>query len=101
LPTEGDRSQVPADMSARKVSSTDSTHYTLEGEVRIQLLDQLLQADKVIFNSETTDYDAQGNVRAQDRSMLMSDDHAKGTGTTSTTFLDHVRYQMLDQRGNG
>ena len=101
LPTEGDRSKVASDLSARKVSSTDSTHYHLEGEVQLQRLDQLLRADDLTFDTETTDYTATGNVRSQDRSMLMSADHARGTGTPSTTYLDHVRYQMLGQRGNG
>ena len=101
LPTEGDRSTVASDMSARKVTSTDSTHYKLEGDVRVQRLDQLLQADAVTFDTETTDYTANGHVRSQDRTMLMSADHAKGTGTPSTTALDNVRYQMLQQRGNG
>ncbi|HZP66961.1 MAG TPA: LPS assembly protein LptD [Rudaea sp.] len=101
LPTEGDRSTAPSDLSARKVSSTDRTHYKLENDVRLQRLDQLLRSDFLTFDTETTDYTADGHVRMQDRSMLLSADHAHGTGTPSTTFLDNVRYQMLEQRGNG
>ena len=101
LPTEGDRSKVGSDLSARKVTSTDAKHYQLEGDVQLQRLDQLLRADTLTFETETTDYVADGNVRAQDRSMLMSADHAHGTGTPSTSHLDHVRYQLLGQRGNG
>ncbi len=101
LPTEGDRSKVASDLSARKVSATDRTHYKLEDEVQLQRLDQLLRADFLTFETETTDYTADGHVRMQDRSMLVSADHAHGTGTPSTTFLDHVRYQMLSGRGNG
>jgi len=101
LPTSGDRGTVASDLSARKVSSTDAKHYLLEGEVQLQRLDQLVRADTLSYDTETTDYVADGHVRAQDRSMLMSADHAHGTGTPSTTYLDHVRYQMLEQRGNG
>src|SRR6185369_8747863 len=48
-----------------------------------------------------TAYDAQGNVRAQDRSLLMSADHARGTQNPRTAFLDNIHYQMIDKRGNG
>ena len=101
LPTEGDRSTVASDLSARKVTATDRTHYKMEDEVQLQRLDQLLRADVVTFETETTDYIADGHVRMQDRSILASADHAHGTGTPSTTFLDHVRYQLLTGRGNG
>ncbi len=101
LPTTGDRSSVASDLSSRKVSATDRTHYTLEGDVQLQRLDQLLRSDFLTFETETTDYTADGHVRMQDRSMLLSADHAHGTGTPSTTLLDNVRYQMLSQRGNG
>jgi len=101
LPTEGDRGAAASDLSARQVNSSDSKHYKLEGDVQLQRLDQLVRADTLTFDTETTDYTADGNVRAQDRSMLMSADHARGTGTPSTTYLEHVRYQMLQQRGNG
>ena len=101
LPTEGDRSSVASDLSARKVEASDSTHYRMQGEVRLQRLDQLLRSDFLSFETETTDYSAEGHVRMQDRSILASADHAHGTGTPSTTFLDNVRYQLLTQRGNG
>ncbi len=101
LPTEGDRSQTPADVDAQHITSPDKTHYTLTGEVRIQRLDQLLRSDTLTVDEETTDYTADGHVRAQDRSMLLSGDHAKGTMTPSTTYLTDSRYQLIQQRGNG
>jgi LPS-assembly protein len=101
LPTEGDRSQTPADVEAQHITSPDKTHYTLTGDVRIQRLDQLLRADTLTVDEETTDYTADGHVRAQDRSLLLSADHAKGTITPSTTYLTDSRYQLIQQRGNG
>ncbi len=101
LPTEGDRSQTPADVVAQHITSPDRTHYTLTGDVKITRLDQLLRSDTLTVDEETTDYTADGHVRAQDRSMLVSGDHAKGTVTPSTTYLTNSRYQLIEQRGNG
>ncbi len=67
----------------------------------MQRLDALLQADILTYETETTDYVANGHVRYQDAGMLMAADHAHGTTTPSVTYLDNVRYQMLDKRGNG
>jgi LPS-assembly protein len=101
LPTEGDRSQTPADVEAQHITSPDKTHYTLTGDVKIQRLDQLLRSDTLTVDEETTDYTADGHVRTQDRSLLLSADHAKGTVTPSTTYLTNSRYQLIQQRGNG
>lgn len=101
LPPAGDRSTAKTDAEADKVSRQDDTHEQLEGNVRLQRLDALLQTDFISYQTETTDYVANGHVRYQDAGMLMSADHARGTTTPSVTYLDNVRYQMLDKRGNG
>lgn len=101
LPTDGDRTRVAADVSARRVSSTDDTHYRLEGEVRMQRLDQLLRSDFLTYDTDTTAYTAGGHVVMQDRSMLLAADSASGVESAHSTRLDNVRYQMLAQRGNG
>jgi LPS-assembly protein len=101
LPTVGDRSRAPTDVTANRVESVDRSHYRLSGDVRVQRLDQLLRADFLTYDSETTDYTAEGHVRMQDRSLLLSAARGRGTVTPSTTWLDEVRYQLLDQRGNG
>jgi LPS-assembly protein len=101
LPPAGDRSKAQTVADADKVTRTDTTHDLLEGSVRMQRLDALLQADAVSYNSATTDYTANGHVRYQDAGILMSADHARGTTTPQATWLDNVRYQLLDKRGNG
>ncbi|MBU6198938.1 MAG: LPS assembly protein LptD [Xanthomonadaceae bacterium] len=101
LPTQGDRTQVAADVSARKVVSTDSSHYRLEDDVRMQRLDQLLRSDFLTYDTDTTAYSAGGHVIMQDRSMLMTAASASGTDSPRTTHLKDVRYQLLQQRGNG
>ncbi len=101
LPTEGDRSKVAADVSARKVESTDGSHYRLDGDVRMQRLDQLLRSDFLTYDTNTTAYTADGHVVMQDRSMVMSAASANGTDTPRTTHLKDIRYQVLQERGNG
>jgi LPS-assembly protein len=101
LPTEGDRSAAKTDITARKVSSTDSSHYRLEGDAEMQRLDELVRADTITYDTDSTAYDAQGHVYLQDSKMLMSADHAHGTSQPRTASADNIRYQMLDKRGNG
>lgn len=101
LPTEGDRSAVPRDASALKVLTPDKSHYVLEGDAQIRQLDLVLRADKLTYDGDTTDYSAQGNVRYQDRGMLMSADRGEGNADLDRCTLDGVKYQLLDSRGNG
>ena len=102
LPTEGDRSEVPANADANRVTSTDAKHYLFEGEAEFTRFDQLLRADTIRYDAETTDYDAQGHVRYQDRSMVMAADSATGNADIDQCTLDgNVRFQLLSSRGNG
>ena len=101
LPTEGDRAAVAANASARAVQSTDDHHYLFEGDAELGRLDQLLRADKIVYDSETTDYDATGHVRYQDRSILLSADSAKGNTNLDQCVMDDVQYQLMGSRGNG
>ncbi len=101
LPTEGDRNSVARAASALKVHSPDGTHYVLEEHAQIKQLDLLLRADKLTYDTETTDYSAEGNVRYQDRSLLLSADRAKGNNDLDRCTLEGVRYQLLGSRGNG
>ena len=102
LPTEGDRSATQATVDANRVSSTDAKHYLFEGDAAFERLDQLLRGDTIRYDAETTDFDAVGNVRYQDRGMLMAADSAKGNADLDQCTLDgNVRYQLMSSRGNG
>lgn len=101
LPTEGDRSTVAQDISARKVNSPDGSNYTLEGGAEMRQLDLVLRAEKLTYNTDTTDFSAEGNVRYQDRGMLLSADRVSGNTDLEQCTLNGVRYQLIDARGNG
>jgi len=101
LPTTGDREAAPADMQADRFDSSDSKKYVLTGHARLQRVDQLLQGDRLSYDSESTAYTAEGHVRYQDRGLLLAADKAQGTTTPNASTLDQVRYQVLSSRGNG
>jgi LPS-assembly protein len=87
--------------NATSVDSSETSVYHFQGDVRIERADQLLQADDVHYNQDSTHYDAQGNVRYQEAGSLMSADHMVGTTDPQMGDADNVRYQMLSGRGNG
>ena len=95
LPTTGDRSTAFTDAEAARVESGDKSHYVLEGNARIQQLDQLLRADKIVYDNDTTNYSASGNVKYQDRGEILSADRVEGRTDPQETRLDNVRYQLL------
>ncbi|UXI67438.1 LPS assembly protein LptD [Tahibacter amnicola] len=101
LPTTGDRNAEAADFTADRFQSKDTSKYVLEGKARIQRLDQLLQAERLTYWTETTAWLAEGDVRYQDRGLLLSATRGEGTTTPSTATLDNVRFQLLGSRGNG
>ena len=62
--------------------------WKVKGDVRFLRFDQLLRADTLRYDAETTDYDAVGNVRYQDRDLLMSAESAKGNADLDRCTLD-------------
>ena len=86
---------------AENFDTSDQTVYHLIGRAKLDRADQQLQADRVDYNTDTTDYDAHGNVRYQEATQLMAATHMRGNTTDSTGIADDVRYQMLDSHGNG
>ncbi len=101
LPTGGDRDDSPAHVSGDRFSSPDSNIFHLSGNTSLQRLDQLLRADSLTYNADTTAYDAEGHVRYQERGMLFSADSMKGTTDPEFGVAENVRYQLLESRGNG
>jgi len=101
LPTEGDRDASPSQVYGDRFSSPDSNLFHLSGNSSLQRLDQLLRADDLTYNADTTAYDAEGHVRYQERGMLFSADNMKGTTNPEYGVANHVQYQLLTSRGNG
>lgn len=89
------------DTSGVKVESPEPNVYHMTGGVRLERADQVMRADDVTYNSDSTAYDAKGHVRYQEAGMLVSADHMTGTTTPNQGDADKVRYQLLQSRGNG
>jgi len=101
LPTEGERSEAPQDISAERISTPDADRYLLEGKAELRQLDLVLHADRFEYNHENTDFAVEGHVRYQDRSLLAAADSATGNVDQDQCTLAGVRYQLLGSRGNG
>lgn len=101
LPTGGDRATTPAQVYGDNFNSPDSKVFHLSGNTSLQRLDQLLRANSLTYDADTTRYDATGNIRYQDRGMLFSADSMRGTTEPEHGVADNVQYQLLDSRGNG
>ncbi|WP_233510935.1 LPS-assembly protein LptD [Dyella psychrodurans] len=96
------RSTAKTFVWADHVQSPDQTVYHLTGHVKTVRADQELHADVADYNSDTTDYDARGNVHYQEAIHLLSADHIVGNTNNSTgVATGNVRFQMLDSHGNG
>lgn len=101
LPTTGDREVASPQVYGDRFSSPDSNVYHLSGDTSLQRLDQLLRADRLTYNADTTAYDAEGHVRYQERGMLLSAKTMKGTTEPEYGVANDVQYQLLNSRGNG
>lgn len=95
------RDTSPTRVWAEQVDSSNQSVYRLSGNVKLDRADQQLQADRIDYNNETTDYDARGNVRYQEAGQLLAASHMHGNTDASRGTANDVRYQMLDARGNG
>lgn len=95
------RDTANTDVHAEHVDSSNHSVYVLTGNVNMQRADQMLRADRVNYNDQTTDYDARGNVRYQDAGQLLAASHIKGNNASNRSVADDVRFQLLESRGNG
>jgi len=101
LPTSGDRTLADTDVQADSSRSADGNRFELDGNASIRQLDQLIRADRFTYERDSTKWTASGNVRYQDRDMLMSARDASGSTEPAQGTLNEVRYQLLSARGNG
>jgi len=101
LPTSGERTLADTDITSLHTQSADGENYVLTGDVSIRQLDQLIRADRFTYAQTSTQWSADGNVRYQDRDILLSASDASGSTVPSRATLANVRYQLLSARGNG
>lgn len=101
LPTAGDRAAAPTAIRARRSDSSDGREYTLTGDVSLQRLDQLLRADRIDYDRDSTAYAASGNVRYQDHALLLRARSIHGTTTPDRATASKVQYLLLAAHGNG
>ena len=95
------RETSPTLVQAQHVDSSNQSVYHLAGAVKLQRADQQLQAERIDYNDQNTDYDARGNVRYQEAGQLLAASSMRGNTEASRGIANDVRYQLLDARGNG
>jgi LPS-assembly protein len=99
--TAGERTELPTDIAGDQLSGVEGSDATYSGHVALTRGDQFLGTDRLVFNSETGNYEAQGSVRYQDSGIRLVADRATGNQDDDTHRLDDVRYQLISRRGNG
>jgi LPS-assembly protein len=101
LPTDVPRETAPTDFDAAAVTVVKESSYVLEGDVVATRADQRLAAEKVTYDQPTSHLVAEGDVRYQDKDLLLAAERADARMDTDVTQLDDVRYQLVEARGNG
>ena len=99
--TPQQRTELPTDIAGDQLSGTEGSDATYSGHVALTRGDQFLGTDRLVFNSETGNYEAQGSVRYQDSGIRLVADSATGNQDADTHRLEDVRYQLISRRGNG
>lgn len=95
------REDAVTDVRAKHSDASERSLYHLDGNVSLKRYDQLLQADHIDYNDQSTAYDARGHVTWQDSAALLSASRIHGTTAPDHAQASDVRYQMLSSRGNG
>lgn len=101
LPRDGDRETATTELDADRIGIEERTRYRLEGNVVAIRADQRIAADRMAYDSEAGTFEAEGDVRYQDRTLTLAASAARGDREADRTELDDVRYQLIAERGNG
>lgn len=99
--TPDDRALQDTDLACDSTEGVMGGTVVCKGNVTLQRGDQFLHADNLRFDQESSQYAAEGNVRYQDSGMRMIAESAHGDQDEDTHQIDHVRYQLIERRGNG
>lgn len=101
LPREGDRETAPTELDADSLVALKAGEYTLEGNAEARRADQRLAAKRLEYRSEAQTAKAEGDVRYQDRSLVVAADRADADLAADRTTLTATRYQLLGARADG
>ncbi len=99
--TTAQRTELPTDITGDQMSGVEGSDTTFDGHVALTRGDQFLGTDRLTYNSETGNYEAQGSVRYEDSGIRLVAKSAEGNQDQDTHRLDDVRYQLISRRGNG
>ena len=94
------RIDLPTDISGDALSASESDRTVFQGNVALRRGDQFLGTDKMTYNQDGT-YLAEGSVRYQDSGMRIVAERARGDQEADTHTIEDLRYQLIEQRGNG
>lgn len=100
-PSKTPDEQAPTDVDAATLQYQDQERTVFEGDVVLERGSQWLGADRVTYLHAQEQYQAENNVRYEDRNMRFVADEARGDRKKDRTELDNVRYQLVSQRGSG
>ncbi len=101
LPRDGDRETASTELEADRIGIEERTRYRLEGGVVATRADLRIAAERMAYDSEAGTFEAEGDVRYQDRTITLAAASARGDRDADRTELDEVRYQLIAERGNG
>lgn len=99
--TLAQRPTQPTDIEGDAVAGVDGQTTTFDGNVSLKRGDQFLGTDRLVYDSQTGRYVAEGSVRYQDSGMRLVAKRAEGDQTIDSHKLEDVRYQLMSRRGNG
>ena len=96
-----DRADRPTDIDGDELAGVQNENLIVRGNVHLRRGDQFLGTDKLTYDSETGEYQAEGSVRYQDSGMRLVAESAEGDQEADSHQLNDVRYQLVSRRGNG
>ena len=103
LPITEDASADPnaVNISADEADLDDESVSVLSGNVHLQRGSQHITADRVIYNRDTDEAQANGNVRFWDQGLYISGENARVRVGEDEADLDRAEFVLLDSHGRG
>ena len=95
------RTTQPTDIEGDSLEGVEGQTLNYNGNVALRRGDQFLGTDKLVYDTATDTYVAEGSVRYQDSGMRLVAKRAEGNQNTDTHEIEDVRYQLMSRRGNG